>query len=99
MADDIVLARVAHRLVTANVDRCSDRVSATGLMIAAIDQFPPALRSKAAAELGFATPLGLEGVVPGSPADTAGVRAGDGLVEAGMIGFAHFEPAASASNR
>jgi len=100
-ADDLLLATVAHRLVVANAARCKDQMPATGLVIAAIDQYPPALRAQARSELGFVYPVGIEAVVPGFAADRAGLRAGDGLLVIGdqVIAFMPRSAAANSASR
>ena len=77
---DARLARIAHRLTIANAPICSETVPAPGLVLHAIDQYEPAYRSAARATFGFAAPVAVETVVPGSAAERAGVRADDGLV-------------------
>jgi hypothetical protein len=97
-SDDLVLATVAQRLAVANVARCKDSLPATGFVIAAIDQYPPEARAKAASALGFNTAIGIETVVPGSPAERAGVLAGDGLLEVEFLGLAKLEPFPAATS-
>lgn len=96
-----MLATVAQRLFVANVARCTATMPATGLVIVAIDQYPPALRAQARAELGFVFPVGVEAVVPGSAADRAGLRAGDGLLAINdqVVAFMPHAPAASSAVR
>ena len=85
-ADDLLLAKIAYRLVVANAPRCTAQVPATGLVIEALDQYPTFVRPAASRQLGFATPLGIASVVPGSVGDRAGFRAGDGLLAiAGVV--------------
>ncbi len=100
-ADDLILATAATRLVVANAARCTDQMPATGLVIAAIDQYPPALRAKARAELGCVDPIGVEAGVPDFAADRAGLRVGDGLLAIGdqVIVFMPLSTAASSANR
>lgn len=97
-SDDLKLATVAQRLAVANVSRCAESMPATGLVIAAIDQYPPEVRAKAAGELGFTSTIGIETVVPGSPAERAGVQAGDGLLEVEFLGLSKLEPSPTATS-
>ena len=76
-AIDLRLATIAHRLVTANAALCRDRAPALGLVLHAVDQYPPA--KGAAAVFGFPTPVAVEAVVPRGPAAEAGVAADDGV--------------------
>jgi hypothetical protein len=77
---DARLAGIAQRLVTANAPICPEATPAPGLVLHAIDQYEPAYRPGARAAFGFAAPVAVETVVPGSAADRAGVRANDALV-------------------
>ncbi|MEP9404025.1 M48 family metallopeptidase [Sphingomonas sp. VNH70] len=79
-AGDVRLAAIGHRLAVANAALCADRVPATGIVFHAIDQYPAAEQAEARRVFGFATPIGVEGVVPGSVAARAGVRADDAIV-------------------
>ncbi len=70
---------------------------ATGLVIIAIDQYPPELRKK----FGLVTPVEVEAVVPGLAADRAGLRAGDRLLAIGdqVLAFLPVAPTASSATR
>lgn len=80
---DLRLATIAHRLVTANAPLCRDTVPATGMVLHAKSQYGEAEQAAARQAFGFTTPIAVEGVVPGSPAATAGLRANDGLAAIG----------------
>lgn len=82
-AADLRLATIAQRLVTANAPICAERVAAPGIVVHALDQYAPEARDAARAAFGFATPVAVEAVVPGSAAERAGARADDGLVAMG----------------
>ena len=71
------LAAVAWRLTTANAPLCRELQPVTGAVLHAADQYPRELRAA------FAAPVAVELVVPGTPADLAGVKADDGLVAVG----------------
>ena len=87
------MARIGFALTVANAALCEERMPGTGLVLHALDQYPLAWRTIAATVFGFPTPLAAELVIPGSPADRAGVRAGDGIVAAGALRFAATLPA------
>jgi len=74
------MAGIAYRLTTANAALCRDLAPTPGWAIHALDQYEPPLRDQARRSFGFETPIAVEAVVPGSPAATAGVRAGDSIV-------------------
>lgn len=77
---DARLAAIAQRLVTANAPICPDLVPAPGFVLHAVDQYEPAYRAGARAAFGFAAPVAVEWVVPGSAAARAGLRANDAVV-------------------
>jgi hypothetical protein len=82
-AVDLRLATIAHRLVTANAALCRERQPATGAVLHALDQYEPAGREVARRVFGFAAPVAIEAVVPGSPAAAAGLAQNDGVVAIG----------------
>ncbi|ONF97362.1 M48 family metallopeptidase [Sphingomonas jeddahensis] len=82
-AIDLRLGAIAHRLVTANAALCRDQAPATGLILHAATQYDADTQAAARQAFGFATPIGVEAVVPGSAAATAGVAANDGLISIG----------------
>ncbi|GAA0662998.1 putative Zn-dependent protease [Sphingomonas insulae] len=77
---DARMAGIAYRLTTANVALCRDRAPTPGWAIHGIDQYDAGLRDQARRSFGFDAPIAVEAVVPGSPAEAAGVRANDGIV-------------------
>lgn len=77
---DARLAVVANRILIGNAARCQHLMPATGATILALEQYPEVMRPAAARVLGFATPVGIEAIAPGSPAAQAGLRQGDGIV-------------------
>lgn len=77
---DARLAAIAQRLVNANAPICPEVTPAPGIVLHAVDQYEPAYRDGARAAFGFATPVAVETVVSGSPAERAGVRANDGVI-------------------
>lgn len=80
---DARLAAIAQRLVTANAAICPEVVPAPGIVLHAVDQYEPAYREGARTAFGFAAPVAVEWVVPGSAAARAGVRANDAVVAVG----------------
>ena len=84
-AADMRLAAIGYRLATANAALCDRLEPGTGLQLHAIEQYDGAVRDAARSFFGFATPVAVEGVVPGSPADRAGLRAGDALSRIGPV--------------
>jgi hypothetical protein len=78
-AQDARLASVAWRLTTANAALCRDQQPGTGLVLHAIDQYAVRDADTAHVVFGFAEPVAVEWVVPGSPAARAGVVQNEGL--------------------
>jgi hypothetical protein len=84
-AADMQLATAGFRLSVAAAALCDRREPGTGLQLHAIDQYPSAARDRIRTHFGLSAPVGIEGVVPGSPAERAGVRADDAIVRIGGI--------------
>jgi hypothetical protein len=82
---DVRLARIGWRLAAANASLCDRLEPGTGLQLHTLDQFDSANRPAAEKHFGFATGVAIEGVVPGSPAEQAGLRADDSLVRIGQV--------------
>lgn len=81
------VATVSHRLNVANVDLCADKALLTGMALHHALQYGKAERALA---MRYFTLTGLPSVltvVPGGPADKAGVKAGDALVSVDGITF------------
>lgn len=76
---DLRLAKIGFRLATASRARCSALMPATGLVLHSLSQYGSVGRSAAAQQWSFPSPVSVEAVVPGSPADRAGLQPGDGL--------------------
>jgi len=79
-AADLRLGTIGYRLATANAALCTDIAPVPGIIVHAIDQYAEAEQPAARQAFGFATGVAVEGVVPGSPAASAGVRADDSIV-------------------
>ena len=74
-AQDVALAKVVERLQAANLPMCAERMPLTGMIYHTRDQYgaPPAAW--------FANgPVSVAAVVPGGPAEAAGIATGDALV-------------------
>ena len=72
------LHRIGYQLITANQPFCRNRGPKTGILLHDIRQYgnPEA----AQAVFGFSREVAIHAVVPGSPADRGGLKAGDGLI-------------------
>jgi hypothetical protein len=75
---DARMGAIAHRLLVANAALCRERAPAPGLVLHALGQYGE--RAAAERAFGFATPVAVEAVVPGSPAARGGIAEDDGLV-------------------
>lgn len=84
-AADLRVAGIGWRLATANARLCDRVEPGTGLLLHTLDQFDSNARESARAHFGFATPAAVEGIVPGSPAERAGLKADDSLVRLGNV--------------
>lgn len=79
-AEDARVARVAWRLATAARERCPRLEPASGLVLQHLSQFRLGDRAGIVARLPLDRGPGVIAVVPGGPADGAGIRAGDVLL-------------------
>lgn len=79
-AADLRVATVAFRLAASGADICPINAPLTGLTLHDAAQYAPALREAARSVMGLAEGTAILAVAPGSPADKAGLRAGDRLV-------------------
>jgi hypothetical protein len=77
---DLRLATTLFRLATANAPLCDRKAAATGLVVHALADYDGDIRPVAKRYFGFAAPLAVEAVVPGSPAEAAGLHADDSLI-------------------
>jgi hypothetical protein len=85
---DLKLALIGWRLASANAPLCDRLEPGIGFQLHTLDQFDSASRDAARSHFGFATPVAVEGVLPGSPADRAGLRPDDSLVRVGPVEIA-----------
>lgn len=87
-AADMRVAGIGWRLATANVPLCGQIEPGIGVQLHTLDQFDAKARESARAHFGFATPVAIEGIIAGGPAERAGLRPNDSLVRAGPIEIA-----------
>jgi hypothetical protein len=95
LRQDDEVASIGYRLVTANAASCARQVFETGMTIGTLAQYDQRYRASAARVLGMTAAPTVELVVPGSPADRAGVEAGDVLIAADGVSFAPAAPSRS----
>lgn len=98
-AADMRVATIGWRLATANLPLCDRTEAATGLQLHTLDQFDAAKRASAQAHFGFASPVAVEGVIAGSPADQAGLRPDDSLLRIGSVDIAALAGRAGTTDR
>ena len=79
-APDLRLATIGHRLAVANLDWCAARAWLPGFVIHDLSQYDAALRPQAIREYGLDAGPGVLVLVPGGPAERAGLRADDILL-------------------
>jgi hypothetical protein len=78
---DLRVARVAYRLSVANRELCRNFLAPQlGFVVHGLEQYDPADREEAARAFALGPNPGVMAVVEGSPAETAGLRAGDQLL-------------------
>ena len=80
MSNDLRLAAIGYRLVTANADRCPQPEMVTGMLLHDLGSYDAAARPQVTRAYGLTTGFGLLGVVPGSAAERAGLRRGDEIL-------------------
>jgi beta-barrel assembly-enhancing protease len=78
-AQDELIARVGYRLVTANAGMCERKTPASGLVLHGLEQYKGAYSADARRFFGLGEEPAILAVVPKSPAESAGIRPGDGL--------------------
>ncbi len=76
---DMRLAAIAEPLLQANSQFCRLRMPLTGMVLHSRDQYRSSIADGAFSN----GTIAVAGVVPGSPADAAGIRSGDGVVSIG----------------
>lgn len=85
---DLKLATIGWRLSVPNAALCDRLEPGLGIQLHTLDQFDSTSREVARKHFGFATPVAVEGVVAGSPAERAGIRRDDSLVRVGSVDIA-----------
>lgn len=98
-AEDARVAAVAYRLAIANTELCPAKGPVSGLVLHDALEYGPRDRPAAVAHFGLNGAPAVLAVAPGSPAEAAGVRAGDILLGVQDVGFNTVppEPGAPAS--
>jgi hypothetical protein len=84
-AHDARLLSLSWRLARANATFCRDTQFSIGLMLTDFHRFKEPARASAAA--GVSSAVAIEAVASGSPAEAAGLRAGDTLLGIGSAGI------------
>lgn len=79
-AADTRLQRIGERLAIANARFCRALQPAIGLALHSPDQYLGDANAAAVAHFGFASAIGVAGVVPGSAGQRAGIQPGDSIV-------------------
>lgn len=82
---DMTVATIGWRLASGNAALCDRLEAGTGIQLHTLDQFDAGSREAARAHFGFASPVAVEGVVPGTPAERAGLKADDSLIRVGSV--------------
>ncbi|MBB3912729.1 M48 family metallopeptidase [Sphingomonas desiccabilis] len=94
---DSRLARIGYRLATANAPLCDRQEPGLGLVLHTPEQYSRDLRSAARRYFKLDGPVGVEGVVDGSPSEEAGIREDDTLLGVGVARFAPADEGIEAS--
>ena len=81
---DMTLAVTGFRLSTANAALCDRLEPGHGMQFHTLAQYAVDNRGLVATHFAFAGTLAVEGIVPGSPAERADIRADDSVVSVGV---------------
>ena len=92
LQQDTAVATIGYRLATANVDLCVEHMIESGMLIETLGQYGAAFRPAARRVLGLSDGPTVALVVPGSPAERAGLKRGDVLINADGARFATAPP-------
>jgi hypothetical protein len=79
-AADVRLGTALFRLAKANDELCQKRGPLTGLVLHDVASYDGDVHDAVIRHFDFKSPLGIEGVIAGSPAAKAGVRADDSVI-------------------
>ncbi len=85
---DLKVATIGWRLASGSAALCDRHEPGLGIQLHTLDQFDASVRDAARAHFGFVTPVAIEGVIPGTPAERAGLKADDSLVRIGTVEIA-----------
>jgi hypothetical protein len=78
-AQDLRLATIGYRIASANAPFCEEKTRNPGWVLHSYRQYPD--RDVARAAFSFPTPVAISAIVPGGPADHAGLKAGLGIYD------------------
>lgn len=92
LQQDTAVATIGYRLATANVDLCVEHMVESGMLIETLSQYGAAFRPAARQVLGLGDGPTIALVVAGSPAERAGLKPGDVLLDADGAPFAASAP-------
>jgi len=92
LQQDTAVATIGYRLATTNVDLCAEQMVDSGILIETLGQYGAAFRPAARQVLGLTDGPTVALVVAGSPAERAGIKRGDVLVDADGTPFAAAPP-------
>jgi hypothetical protein len=96
-AADAAVARIGYTLATANADLCDRLEPGLGLVLHTPEQYARPVNAAAVRHFRFDGAVAVEAVIPGSPADRAGIRADDSIAAVGAARFAPARPGGEAS--
>lgn len=82
---DLRLASIGYRLSAGAAALCDRHEPGLGIQLHTLAQYGPAARPRVRAHFGFAGTVAVEGVVPGSPADRAGLKQDDTVTAIGGV--------------
>ncbi|MCJ2189116.1 M48 family metallopeptidase [Novosphingobium beihaiensis] len=86
-AADTAIARIGYRLATTNAPLCDSLQPGLGLVLQTPEQYGLGFRADAVRHFHMDGPVGVEAVLPDSPAAAAGIEADDVLTVAGPVQF------------
>jgi hypothetical protein len=92
LLEDSAVATTGYRLAAANVDLCREHMIESGVLIETLAQYGADYRAAAANVLKLTDRPTVALVVPGSPAERAGIKPGDALIDADGVAFAVAPP-------